>query len=94
VLMAQRPVGGWVGAVVYSEATKVKYTITGRLGEGGYAHVFRCTDFFGQSFVMKILKTCSPHHTTRHTRNRTTAHARNPPSQRGWTGGDHYPRAW
>lgn len=53
-----------IGSVVYSEATKVKYTITGRLGEGGYAHVFRCTDFFGQSFVMKILKTFKPKHET------------------------------
>lgn len=46
-----------VGSVVYSEATKNSYTITSRLGEGGYAYVFKCTDFFGQTFVMKILKT-------------------------------------
>ncbi len=96
--MAQRPVGG---AVVYSAATKVKYTITGRLGEGGYAHVFRCTDFFGQRFVMKILKWCSPHHThtTRHdqrhdtqthNRTRTATHQRGG----GWIGGAHCPRAW
>lgn len=38
----------------------MNYFITHKLGEGSYGQVFRCRDFFGQPFVLKILKPFKP----------------------------------
>ena len=45
------------GEELWSERTKMAYTIKHKLGEGAYGIAFLCRDFYGQPYVAKASKT-------------------------------------
>jgi len=42
--------------IVISDQTQMEYTIGNKLGEGAYAWVYECSDFFNQRLVAKVQK--------------------------------------
>jgi len=48
------------GEFVCSDTTRMYYILGKKLGEGGFAVVHECSDFFGQPFVTKVLKPMLP----------------------------------